>query len=519
MPRNEFDRTLVPLVVAGVLLLHLVVNVATPYGLHRDEFLYMAMGRHLRLWHMDFPPMIAMVARLSHAFGDSLVAVRFVPALAAATITALAALIASELGGGRAAQLIAVAAVVANPLFLRTGNLLQPVVLDQLWWTLGYYVLARLARAPLHADAHRWWIALGATAGVGLLTKFSIAFFAIGAVAGIALTPLRAWLRTPWPWLAALVMIVLGSPSIVGQIALGFPVLGQMHDLRTTQLQRIGAAEFLAGQVLLGPALLLAVVGAWALLAGTLRHYRVVGVATLTSVLVLLALHGKAYYAGPVYPALFAAGAVFFAPAVALDTRASRLRRVLALLVVTSLAVYGVVTLPFGLPVLPPPLMARYAEGMGPKAAVTTNVGKVQALPQDYADMLGWPAQAAAVARVFHALSREEQGRAVIAAGNYGEAGALDFYGPPLGLPPAISSAGSYWFFGPGTRAGDPTLVLADRKAAADLGRLFARVLVVAEVRPPEWKWLVAEERDVVVFRCDAPLQPLQAAWPSLAGR
>ena len=517
--RTRLDRTLLPWLLAGLLLLHIVVNVATPYGVHRDEFLYMAMGRHLRLWHMDFPPMIAMIAQLSRVFGDSLVAVRIAPTLAAVAITAMAGLTASEFGGGRAAQLLAAGSVIASPLFLRPGNLLQPVVFDQLWWTTGYYVLARLARSRLDAGAWRWWLTLGVVAGVGLLTKFSIAFFAVGAAAGVVLSPLRSSLRTGWPWIAALVALLLGSPSIAGQVALDFPVLGQMHDLHTTQLQRIGAADFLSGQALLGPALLLALLGLWALLAGPLRQYRVVGIATLTSVIVLLVLHGKAYYAGPVYPALFAAGAAMLAPTSALAARGSRRQREFALAFAASIAVYGVVTLPFGLPVLAPPVMARYAQAMGAKATVTTNVGTVEALPQDYADMLGWPAQAEAVARVYHALSPEEQSRVVIAAGNYGEAGALDFYGPPLGLPPAISSAGSYWFFGPGTRAGDPTLVLAGRSAASDLARLFARVQVAAEVRPPAHQWMVAEERDVVVFRCDAPIRPLPEAWPALARR
>src|SRR5688572_7477257 len=110
------------------LFIHVAVNLWSPYGVHRDELLYLAMGRHLRLWRMDFPPGIAMVAELSRGvFGDSLVALRILPALAHAALVALAATIARTMGGTRAAQILAAVAVMANPLFLRTGNLLQPV--------------------------------------------------------------------------------------------------------------------------------------------------------------------------------------------------------------------------------------------------------------------------------------------------------------------------------------------------------------------------------------------------------
>ena len=69
--------------------------------------------------------------------------------------------------------------------------------------------------------------------------------------------------------------------------------------------------------------------------------------------------------------------------------------------------------------------------------------------------MLGWPEQVAAVAEVFRGLSPEDRSKAIIIAANYGEAGAIDFYGPRLGLPNAVSAAGTYWFFGPGTKPGD----------------------------------------------------------------
>ena len=503
----------------AVVALHVVVNATTPYGVHRDEFLYMAMGRHLRLWRMDFPPLIAIAAQASRLFGDSLVAIRIVPALAAGAIVFLTWQLAERFGGGRRAQWLASLAVIASPLFLRAGSLFQPVVLDQLWWTLGYYALARIADGDDARTRHRWWLLLGAIAGVGLLTKFSIAFFAVGVLAAILVTTMRRSMLTPWPWLALVIAVVIGSPSITGQVALSFPVLGQMQDLQHSQLQRVTAAEFIGGQVLLGPSVALALGGFVALLVGPMRRYRAIGIATASTFVLLLVLHGKAYYVGPIYPALFAAGAAALESLVAKRAAAPHRERVVLAAAAFLIVAYGALTLPFGLPILSPAPMAKFASAMGPQSAVATNRGEALSLPQDYADMLGWPEQADAVVRAYDALTPAERARVTIAAGNYGEAGALDFHASRRGLPRTISAAGSYWFFGPGDRSGDPALVLANRDAADDLGRLYGTVKIVEAVRYPRREWLVPEERGVVVFRCDGARAPIAQVWPSLAGR
>ncbi|HEX2187957.1 MAG TPA: glycosyltransferase family 39 protein [Longimicrobiaceae bacterium] len=489
------------------LALHLAVNALTPYGVHRDELLYMAMGERLRLWRMDFPPLIALVSELQRGlFGDSLVAIRLVPALAGAALAVLAGVIARELGGGRFAQGLAALAVLAGPLFLRPAALFQPVVLDQLWWTLGLLALVRLSRT----GSPRAWIALGAACGLGLLTKFSILFFGLGVFLALLATPHRRALRTRWPWVALATALLLGAPSIVGQVRLGFPVVGQMGDLRETQLARVGAAEFVLGQAAAGPAVLLALVGLAALL-GTraMRPFRVVGWSCLFAFGVLLLLRGKPYYAGPVYPALFAAGAVQLellsgrvaGPAVRWGTAA-------------VLAAFGAVALPLGVPVLAPERMAAYVERLGASEANRNNRGGMERLPQDYADMLGWPEQAAAVARVYHALPPEKRARAAVFAGNYGEAGAIDFHGRRLGLPRAVSAAGSYWFFGPGDRPGD--VLVSIGVPAEALRRYFPTVTEAGRVANP---WGVEEERDVPVHVAEGAPRSLREVWPELAGR
>jgi hypothetical protein len=174
-----------------------------------------------------------------------------------------------------------------------------------------------------------------------------------------------------------------------------------------------------------------------------------VGWSCVVAFLLLFLLHGKAYYVGPVYPTLFAAGAVMleqwrrraWAPALRWGT-------------VAGTAAFGLLLLPIGVPILAPQATATYARAIGASAALATNQGVMDQLPQDYADMLGWEQQSQALARVVATLTPAERAQAVIFAGNYGEAGAAEFYGPRYGLPPVVCASGSYWFFGPGARPG-----------------------------------------------------------------
>lgn len=517
-PRPPVATRAVLTLAGAVLLAHLVTNALTPYGVHRDELLYLAMGRHLRLFGMDFPPFIAIVAEASRAFGDSLIVLRFAPALAGSALVLLAALVARELGGGRYAQLLAGVAVATVPLYLRPGNLFQPVVFDQLWWTLALYALARLGQTGFQSDA-RWWIVLGVAGGVGLLTKFSILFLGLGVLVALLLGPQRRTLVTPWPWLALGIVLVLGSPSIVGQVRLGFPVVAQMRDLQGAQLERVSYLDFLAGQLqMLGPALALVALGLGALLASDrYRAFRAVGWASAASFLVIMLLHGKPYYAGPIHPALLGAGAA------TVERWTERLRarehghyaaavRSGAMLLVLA---FGALTLPLGLPILPPASMARYAAALGVTAAVQTNRGEVLPLPQDYADMLGWEAQAAAVARAYHALPDAERAQAVIVGGNYGEAGAVDFYGQRYGLPPAVAPVGSYWFFGPGERPGEVIIKIGGTEE--DLAPAGCSAITLAgRVNEP---WVVPEEQGVPIWICRRPRHTLQELWPRFAGQ
>ncbi len=484
---------------------HVVAGFVTPYEYHRDELLYFSMGTHLRLFEMDFPPFIALLSEaLRHTIGVSVPAYRILPALFGVGVMLLAVLIARELGGGRWAQALTALVVLFNPLYLRSASLFQPVVIDQLWWLLGIWALLRLEAT----EDERWWLVLGVAGGLGLLSKFSILFFGLAVLIGLLISSRRKAFLGPWPWVALGIALLVGSPSIVGQIRLGYPVIEQMSGLRDGQLSRITLAEHLLDQALWGPQILLAFGGLLALLwSDGLRRHRLVGWIALAALVLFAGLRGKAYYTGPVHPLLYASGAVWL-------ERFARPRagRLLGGGLALAAIAWGLFVLPFGLPIVPPEPMARYAAMTGVSAGTRTNWGEQLALPQDYADMLGWRQKAEAVASMLFVaeprLARQRAG-AVLYGRNYGQAGALDLYGRELGLPPVVSLAGSWYYFGPGDMPGDPVVLLGVEPEELETVDC-ASVHVATRVQN---SWTVPEEQDVPVTVCDHPSITLQALW------
>ncbi len=506
----------------AVFLVHMAVVAWGPYGPHRDALLYYAMGEHLRLFAMDFPPFIALVARATRALGGRSELLTHLPIAGAhAAIILLAGAFARRAGGGPGVQALTALAVATGPVFMRAGSLFQPVVFDQLWWTASLWVLVGLGTGGAGAPPRRWlW--LGAFLGLGLLTKFTILVLGAGILVAIVATPLRRQLLRPWPWLAAATALVIGAPSLVGQATLGWPFFGQFEDLAAVQLSRVTPTSFALEQLLLvGPIVALAGVVALVTLVRGDPGLRAVAWATVASFVLMLLAGGKAYYIAPIWPALLGTGLgrtdAWLRSRREAGRSVGRPRRVEGAVVRGLLWVavvgFGAVGLPMGLPFLEPEPMARYAAALGVTQSVTTNEGERLELPQDYADMLGWEELAAATEAVWRGLPPEERDRAVILATNYGRAGAIDWFAAD-DLPDVISPVGSYWFWGPGERPGDVVVVVGS-EASELAGPLFRSAVEITRVRRP---WGVPEERDVPIVVARDPIRTLQEAWPEFRG-
>lgn len=470
-------------VLATVPALKLLLHLATlrGYGIFRDELYYLASTDHLGWGFVDHPPLsIALLALVTGLLGDSLPAIRLVPALAGAATVLVVGLTARRLGAGAFGQAVSMLAVLAAPLYLALHHVYSMNALEILVWALAEYLLLAVLERP----AVGRWCLLGILLGLGLQTKISVLWLGAGLAVGLVATRRgRRLLATPGPWLAGAVALLLLLPYVLWNLAHGWPTLEFMANAAAFKMIARSPAEYLAELTLVVNPLTLPVWGGGLvfLLAGGLHRarrgeVRVLGWAVVTVLLILL-LTGSAkvaYAAAPLTWLLAAGGpAVEVAFQRLLGTR-RRWHAVASFAVMGLLAASGAVLAPLALPVLPVEGFLAWSRTLGvtPPADERHELG---ALPQFFADMHGWEEMVAEVERVVTSLPPEEREEAVVFGQNYGEAGAIDVLGRPRGLPPAVSGHNSYWLWGPPPGAGgEVVIVLGDERE--DLEALFHEV-------------------------------------------
>src|SRR5215470_2360320 len=464
------------------LVVHLLTNATLDF--HRDELYYLASGRHLALGYVDYPPLTPILARLSLAlFGPSVFGLRLFPALAGVALVVLAGLMARELGGGRFAQLLAAGAALASPMLLGANWLFQTVTFDQLAWTVALLLAARLVRT----GEPRWWLAVGAAVGVGLEAKYTALVLGFGLAVGALATPIRRQLLTPWPWLGAMAALLLLMPNLAWQVQNGWPSVAFIVGHPQHQADSFSPPVFLAQQLaLVGPlALPLWLAGWYRLLRRP--EVRTLGITALVGFAAFL-IEGKSYYAGPLFPLLLAAGAV------GVEASSRRWARWLPPALIAAVALNGLLLLPLTMPLVPAPQL----HGL-----------RLDSIRKDFADTVGWPDLAGQVAAVYDALPPDERAHAVVWASNYGEAGALDLYGPARGLPAVISPHLTYWYWKPAHVDDGTVIVVGYRRAYVE--RYFASLEPGGTITMPYGVRNEEVGREILVAR--QPRVPLDQAW------
>jgi len=446
-----FSGPAIVLYLAGVkLVFHLLT--ASRYGIFRDEMYYLACGEHLDWGYVDHPPLIALVAWIArHIFGDWLPGLRFFPALAGAGTVWLTGKVASEFGGGAFAQTLAAFAVICVPIYLIMHHWLTVNAFEPLLWIACLWCVVR----AINGNDARYWIGFGVLAGTTMEDKYTIAFFAVALVIGLALTRERRFLITTEFWLAGAIAFLIFLPNLIWLARHDWPFLELMHNVRQSHRDVVrGPLAFILDQAQSMNPILLPLWGGgivW-LFAARQGRFRVFGIVYIVFLFVMIALRGKNYYLSAIYPVLFAAGAVAFERV----TNARRwIRAVYLLLLLMSVAILA----PTVSPVLSPENYVAYQKKLGfePPKAENQRTGP---LPQYFADEFGWREMAQATARVYNSLPAEERARTAIFANNFGEAGAIDFFGQALGLPKAICNHQSYWLWGPRQYDGSIVIVL-----------------------------------------------------------
>jgi hypothetical protein len=443
-PLPPLDLRLVFLLAAAKLAVHLAT--ANRYGYFRDELYFLDLGRHLDWGYVDCAPLIALYAKLALLLGGSLPVLRGISALAGAASVALTMVLARELGGRRYAQLLAGLCVLAAPIFLAENSLLTMNGFEILFWMGCVWALARVVRT---GDS-RWWIAFGVSAGLALENKHSTLLFGAAVAVALLLSPERRDLAKPWIWIGGAVALLLFLPNVLWQVRHHFPTLEDLENVkRSGKNVVLSPVQFVKEQILFLHPLLLPVwlAGLASLLVGRLSRMRVLGWTYLALLVLMIAGKAKNYYLAPIYPMLFAAGAVAIEDW--LDRRAWSKGRLwpkagIAVLVVAA----GASVAPAVLPFLPPEKLLAYQQKIG-AAPSRTEVRHEGPLEQRLGDQFGWPELAADVARIYRSLPPEERAKTGIFASNYGEAGALNLFGPALGLPAPICAHQNHYFWGP----------------------------------------------------------------------
>ncbi|HUF00234.1 MAG TPA: glycosyltransferase family 39 protein [Anaerolineales bacterium] len=435
----------------ALLLLHMFTN--HQYGFHQDELVVLDNANNLDWGFVEYPPLTPFLARIElTVFGFSLVSARTFAALAHSIVLVLTGLMARELGGRRAAQVLAALAAAIAPIALIQGSLIQYVTFDFLWSVLIAYLVIRL----LKSRDTRWWLPIGAVIGLGMMTKYTMVMFVAGLVGGVLLTDARryslappattvpeaersgrAGVRSPWLWGGVAISLLIFLPNLIWQIQHDFISLEFLSSIHERDVQ-IGRADgYIIEQFLFcsNPF----VIPFW--VAGLIyyfrteagKRYRMIGWMYVLPFLIYLITQGRSYYLAPAYPMLIAAGAVVWQGWI--DRLSGQRARFVRGVTWGGIVIGAVISGALALPIAPI---------NSPLWDITSEVHDT------FTEQIGWPEMVETVAGIYAELPEGEKARAGILAGENDEAAALNLYGPEYGLPKAISGSDTFWLRGYG---------------------------------------------------------------------
>ena len=472
--------------IAGAVTLVLVVF-AGGYGYHRDELYFLEAGRHLDWSYADQGPVTPLIARAMDTIApDSLTVLRVPSAIAAGLVVLLTGLLAREMNGDRRAQLIAAACAAVGVIVLFTGHLLSTSTFDLLAWT----AITWLAVRAIRTGDDRLWIAAGVVLGIALMNKPLPAFLAVALLIGVAIAGPRELLRNKYVWAGALVALVIWSPWIIWQASNGWPQIDVSKSITeggsTSSEPRWALVPF---QLLLISPFLAPVwiAGLVRLFRDRANPYRFLAWTWVALVVIFTATGGKPYYLAGLLPALLAAGAI--ATDAWLERGNRRLRTAaLAATVGASAIIGGAISLPL----LPD-------DSADPVLAVNEDVGET----------IGWPEFTDQVAAVY----RRTPG-AVIFTANYGEAGAVDRYGPDRGLPGAYSGHNAYGDWGPPPPANDRRRIVAVGLDQSQLAAHFRGCRLAARIASKDG--VDNDEDGAPILLCERVRSTWRNEWPHL---
>ncbi|MGP8187619.1 MAG: ArnT family glycosyltransferase [Terracidiphilus sp.] len=473
------------------------------YGFFRDELYFLVCGHHLAWGYVDQPPMVALQARLAELlFGISPTGDRVFSFLAGGVAVALTGLLTWQFGGRRPAQILAMTCVLSAPVFLGTTNFLTMNSFEPCFWMGSLWVVLRLADGSAKPRA---WLLFGLLAGLGIENKHSTVFFLVALLAGLLLSPQRRILRSRWCAAGVAVLVLVALPNFLWECTHHFATYEFLKAVAHTDKNLPHSPLIFLYQqitVLLVTAAPLWMGGlVWLGFSRNARAGRFVAPTYLIFLAAMMAMHAKHYYVAPIYPVLFAAGAAAFARWV------RRSWPVNAYSVAIGVALI-VGTAPCTLTLLPPDKYNAYTAIFQPDQV---RMEKFTApMPQILSDRFGWPQVAAGFASRLNALPPDMRARTAIFCDNYGEASAVNIFGPKYGLPTAISGHNNYFYWGWNGYTGESVLTLGDRRE-----QFTGDYAEVIDLGPFDAPWTMNYEHRRFFWLRDRK-RPFAADWPKL---
>ena len=497
-PRRVYlnDKGILLVLAFSGALLHILLN--GQYGFHRDELDIIMSARQLDWGYVAYPPITPLIARLGLIlFGNSLQGLRLFSGLAQGVVMLLTGLMARDMGGKLGAQVMAAIAAYIAPVALMAGTLIQYMAFDFLWWVVVAFFMVRL----LATDEPRYWLGIGAGIGLGMMTKYTLAFWVAGLVVAVVLTPARKYLRSRWLWLGVALALIIFLPNLIWQIQHKFISLDFLSAIHARDIQWGRASGFLPEQFYSSTnpfTLPIWVAGlAACLVASSMKRFRGLAWMFLVTFVLFLITRGRSYYTAPAYVMLLAAGCAWFENWLegrSVKSRQAGMRLIWGLLAIGSLV--GIL------------LIKPIAPINSPLWNITSD------LNPEVVEMVGWPDLADQVAGIYQSIPEDQKPSTVILAGNYGEAGALDLYSAEYGLPRVISGADSLWFRGYGQPEPETVILVGFERSYAS--NFFSKCDYADTVTN---RFNVKNEestRHTSLYVCRQPRQPWSEMWSKM---
>ncbi len=484
-------------------LFHLWLN--GQWSFHRDELLYLALGRNLDWGYASVPAGIGFCAWLGDSvFGGSVEAIRLISTLFGTATVLLTGLMAKEMlpknedaGGrtGRFAMLVVGLAGLTCGAFLRPCMLFMPVVFDVFYWTLLCWLFLKY----INTEKSSWLLWFGAAAGAGLLNKYSVLIFLFAMLPGVLFTKQRRIFSDKKFYFAIGLALLIFSANIVWQAGHEFPVFRHMGTLAATQFANVTLGSFFSDQIrFFLPALPVWLCGLYFLFAKKeAASWRIFGWMFLMVLAILLFFSAKSYYSLGAYPMLIAAGAAFLE-----RLTASKMKWLRYALPVFMLAL-GAMVMPAALPLFPPKQEASFMKKMakvpGLEGVLRWEDGNHYALPQDFADMLGWEELGKKAGETWQSIP--DKSTAAIYADSYGQAGAIEHFGKKYGVPKVLSFSDNYRYWLPDSLPSNfQTLIYVNDELGDDMSGFFQKIEKIWELDMP-----LSRQHGDQIYLCQGP--------------